>query len=409
MKILILTKYFPPEIGAASHLFYELAESLVGRGHSVTVVTGFPTYNVDQEELDRKYSGSLTLTEEMGGITVKRLKEPPVSTDIPLLRGLDHFFIAATTFLRGMFTGNQDVIFLYSPPLTIGLSAFLLGKLKKAPFVVNVQDLFPQNAIDLGILNNELLISFFEWMERFVYKKSSAITVHSAGNKEHVVKEIKDSEKVRVIPNWVDTEFIRPGSKQNSFRKEHDLGDKFVVSFAGTMGYSQDIDIILEAATEFEDFEDILFLLVGEGVEKDRLLKKRDNMRLQNVKFLPMQPKEKYPSVLVASDISLVTLKQSVETPVVPSKLLSIMASGRPVLASMNKTGDAPRLIEESDCGVCVPAEDTKAFVKALQKLYNDEKQREEYAENGREYAVNNLSRKACVEEYEGLFQEVSA
>lgn len=250
MNILILTKYFPPEIGAASHLFYELSESLVQRGHEVTVVTGFPTYNVEREELDDKYQSGLTLTEEMEGITVKRLKEPPVPTDIPVLRGLDHFFIAINTFLKGVFTGEQNVIFLYSPPLTLGLSAYLLGKIKRAPFVVNVQDLFPQNAIDLGVLNNQILISFFEWMERFVYRKAGAITVHSSGNKEHIVEQGEEPGKVKVISNWVDTEFIQPEPKQNGFREEHDLSGKFVVSFAGTMGYSQDIDIILGAAAE---------------------------------------------------------------------------------------------------------------------------------------------------------------
>jgi len=408
MRILILTKYYPPEIGAASHLFQELAESLVDRGHKVTVVTGFPTYNVNREELDEKYSGKFTLSEEMNGVKVKRLKEPPVSTNIPVLRGLDHFFIALATLLRGIFTEEQDVIFFYSPPLTLGLSAYLIGKLKRTPFVVNVQDLFPQNAIDLGVLNNDLLISFFEWMERFVYRKSSAITVHSTGNREHVLDKDNDQDTVKVIPNWVDTEFIQPGSKQNGFRKEHGLCDKFVISFAGTMGYSQDMDIILEAAAEFEDKEDVLFLLVGEGVEKDRLVAKRDDMGLSNVKFLPMQPKEKYPAVLAASDVSLVTLKESVETPVVPSKLLSIMASGRPVVASMNQDGDAPRLIEESNCGICVSAEDTGEFVEALRGFYNDKESREEYAENGRKYAVENLSREAIVDRYEDLFLEVA-
>jgi len=404
MRILILTKYFPPEIGAPSHLFYELSESLVGRGHQVTVVTGFPTYNADKDKLDRKYKKGVLLSETMNGIKVERLRELPLPTKIPVLKGLDHFVVALIIFLRGLFIKKQDIILVYSPPLTIGLSAYLISQLKKIPFVVNIQDLFPQNAIDLGILNNRHLVRMFEQMERFVYRNADYITVHSRGNKQHVVNKGAEPEKVEVVPNWVDTEFIKPADRMNRFRREHGLGEEFVVSFAGTMGYSQNLDVVLESADRLKEYKDVLFLLVGDGVKKEHLERKAEELNLENVKFLPMQPRECYPEILHASDVSLATLRREVRTPVVPSKLLSIMSSGRSVLASMNLDGDAPRLIEDANCGICVEADNADELSQAILRLYRDQSLREKLGKNGRDYAEKNLSRKVCAKRYESLF-----
>jgi len=247
----------------------------------------------------------------------------------------------------------------------------------------------------------------FERMESFVYEKADYITVHSSGNKKHIVSKGINPDKVKIIPNWVDTEFIKPTNRINGFRIQHSLGKKFIVSFAGTMGYSQDLDIILESANILEEYKDILFLLVGDGLEKARLEKKAEELNLKNVKFLPLQPRGRYPDVLNASDVSLVTLKKKVKTPVVPSKLLSIMSSGRPVLGSMNLDGDAPRLIIDANCGICVEAEDTEGLSQAILKLYQDSNLRENLKKNGRDYVEKNLSRKFCMRKYENLFIKV--
>jgi colanic acid biosynthesis glycosyl transferase WcaI len=243
----------------------------------------------------------------------------------------------------------------------------------------------------------------------------------------------REGEKVKVIPNWVDTDFIRPGERMNGFREEQGLGDAFVVSFAGVLGYSQDLDVVLEAArilnggrwkmedgswkAEGGDWQsairrnpnsEILFLIVGDGVEKARLEAKAQQMGLDNVRFLPMQPREKYPAVLHASDVCLATLHAEVKTPVVPSKILSIMAAGRPVVAAMNLDGDGPRLIAEARCGLCVPPEDPQALAQAVLKLYHDPSLRQELGRNGRRYAEEHLSLEACVGRYEELLQRIA-
>lgn len=418
MQILLLTAYFPPDIGSAAHLFYELGVELVKRGHRVSVVTGMPGYHA-QGPLD-KYRGKMWVRENVKGIDVIRITTPRLPRHLMVGRALWQFGSAVSFLGAGLCLPRHDITVVYSPPLPLGLTAWALKRLWGTPFVLNVQDLFPQSIIDLGLLKSRLLIRLFESMERFVYRQADAITVHSPGNQEHVVKKVQEGKagkgneraKVRVIPNWIDTQFIQPGERINDFRKEHGLGNAFLVSFAGILGYSQDLDVVLEAARILEENglkSDILWLIVGDGVEKPRLEAKAREMGLSSVRFLPMQPRERYPAVLQASDVCLATLHAEVRTPVVPSKILSIMAAGRPVVAAMNLDGDAPQLIAEARCGLCVPPEDPQALAEAVLCLYRDPSLREQLGSSGRHYVEKHFSLEICVRKYEELFQEVTS
>jgi glycosyltransferase involved in cell wall biosynthesis len=200
-----------------------------------------------------------------------------------------------------------------------------------------------------------------------------------------------------VIPNWIDTEAIRPGERHNALRASVGLTDEFLVSFAGIMGYSQDLETVLHCAAGLQEHRDIAFLLVGDGVEKPKLLAQAREKALKNVHFLPMQPKDKYPEVLAASDLCLATLRPEVKTPVVPSKILSIMAAGRPVLAALPLEGDAPRLLQGAQCGLCVPPGNPEALARAILTLYRDPPLRARLAAQGRDYAVRHLSLAAAV------------
>jgi glycosyltransferase involved in cell wall biosynthesis len=406
MNILILTEAFPPEIRSASHLLYELADSLVEKGFQVTVITRFPKNYLDK--IDKKYRAKLFFREKMGGINVIRLYSFSFLRHISIIRGLSQFILSGLLVVGGIVSGKQDIILAYSPPLPLGISAYLLGKIKKAPFIFNAQDIFPQSVIDLGLLKNKVLIEISEAMEKFIYKKARYITVHSVGNRENIISKNVNPEKIVTIHNWVNTDLIKSTEGwDNSFRNKNNLNGRFVVSFAGVMGFAQGLDIVINCAELLKSYKDILFLLVGDGVKKDGLIKKVEDIQLNNIKFLPLQPKEIYLSILYASDICLVTLDKNVKTPVVPAKLLNIMASGRPVVSCMNLKGDAPKIIKAAKCGYCVEADDVKGFSEAILKLYNNTLLRDEFGKNGREYAVRHFSRKICIEKYEKLFLKV--
>jgi glycosyltransferase involved in cell wall biosynthesis len=237
---------------------------------------------------------------------------------------------------------------------------------------------------------------------------AAAVTVHSPGNKEHVARHGGRTERVYVVYNWVDTERIRPGGRDNGFARQHGLADRFVVSYAGTMGWAQDMQAIIEAAAHLRDQTGILFLLVGDGVEKAKARAQGEALELDNVLWLPMQPWSVYPEILAASDVSMINLSPALHTPVVPSKLLSIMAAARPVVASLPRHSDARGIITQAGCGICVEAGDGRALADAILEFYSDRALAEESGRRGRAYAEAHFSRPACVGRVEDILKSVA-
>jgi glycosyltransferase involved in cell wall biosynthesis len=403
LRILYLSNYFPPEVGAGPYYPMELCESLVRGGHDVTMVTGFPRYNVPAMPL--QYRRRLLYREDMGGVKVLRVNAPNLYGKTMLSRGLTQLLAPPVLALRALPLDPPDLVYTGSPPLLLGVAANLVATRFRVPCVVNVQDLFPQTVIDLGMLRNRAVIRFFEAMERYIYRTAAAITVMSEGNRRHILARGGDARKVHVVANWVDTHLIRPGERLNDFRRAHGLGDEFIVLFAGTMGFFQGLDTVIDAARLLADRPGILFLMVGSGAERERLQQRAAG--LANVRFLPMQPKEVYPQVLAASDTCLVTLHPQTTTPVIPSKIGTIMAAGRPVLGSL-PPGDAPRLVADARCGIVVPAGNSQALASAILTLRCDPEATRRMGKNGRKYAEDHLSRCVCIDQIEHIFQQVS-
>lgn len=399
MKILLITPFFPPEIGSAAHLYYELGQALSFRGHEVTVLTGLPRYHV--MDRGRRSSSRPVVRENFQGLRVWRVFNLDIPWNIALLRGLDQVVSGLTAFFVGLGLPPFDAALVYSPPLPLALAALALCRLRRRPLVANIQDLFPQSAIDLGVLNHRLLIRMFRGLESLLYRQADLCVVHSRGNRQHLLALGAGARRVQVIPNWVDTDAIRPGPRRNSYRTGQGWNRRFVVSFAGVMGLSQDLDTVLDAAALLKDYDQIVFLLVGDGVAKPGLMTRVRREHLDNVVFLPMQPPKKYPEVLAASDVCLATLRAEVRTPVVPSKILNIMAAGRPVLAAMDLKGDAPRLIADAGAGVCLPPGDAPALAEAVLRLYRDRKWGQQMGARGRRYAVQHFSLARSVARWE--------
>jgi glycosyltransferase involved in cell wall biosynthesis len=406
MKILILTNSYPPEIGGHANLCLELAQSLTNMGHSILVVTRFPL-NLPRE-LSPSLRGKLLIKEKQPEAEVIRINVPQLSRGIPFVRELEHFLCLLFFIIACLINRGVDIIWTSSPPLEMSYAAVIAGFIKRIKVVLNVQDIFPQNLIDLGVLKNKYLISLSRFLERFIYQQVEWITVMSEGNKEIIDKISKRPEIVSVIPNWVDTDCIVPGEHNNGFRKEFGLVNKFILSFAGCMADSQDMEIILKSAKLLEDHKDILFLLAGNGPKYEHTVCKVKKADLNNVKIIPLQPRNRYVDFLAASDVGMVTLNTLVATPTVPSKIKSIMSASRPVLASFPLSGDAPKLIKEAKCGIVVQAGDTKAFCEAILKLFQNHHLCEEYGKNGREYAVKNFSVRRSAQKYEDLFRALT-
>ncbi len=402
MHIVLITDSYPPEIRSASLMMSEMARGLTRSGHRVSVVTSLPRYNlVEGQDPPRKF---FTRTEE-DGIRVLRFLTPPLHNVSHLKRGFGQMVLPAIFALAGGYLGRVDASIVYSPPLPLGLTAYFFKILHGADFIFNVQDLFPQNAIDLGALRNPLLIRIFRFLEKFIYRRARFITVHSPGNKDFIVRLGLPAEKVRVIHNWVDPSAFKSEQGVIPLRDGIDLEGKFVVLFAGVMGYAQDMDVIIGAARRLKDYPDIVFLLVGEGSQKLKIESQSRKFSLDNIILHPFIPLGAYPRLVARADVGLVTLKKTMRTPVVPSKILGYMAAGKPVLGSLNRESEANDIIRESGCGRSAEITGPEELARAILDLYQDRDLRDRMGRAGREYVERHFSLERSLEAYRQLLK----
>jgi len=380
----------------------QLAEDLAALGHQITVITSMPHY--DAGRIWDEYRGKLIQCDRHGPINVYRLYlYVPNDRGRFLGRLLNYASFNTLSAVTGTLVRQHDIVLVPSPPLTNGLSADLISRLRRIPFVYNVQDIWPDVVIRAGVMTNPRTIAFFRGLERYVYRRAAAVTVISEGFRQNLLAKGVSSSKIKVIPNFFDTEFVRPLPRHNSFSSDNRLDDKFVVLFAGNVGYSQGLETVLDAAQQLTDLQDLLFLIVGNGVAKAGLETYAQERGLQNVCFLPFQPHEVLPKMYASSDICLVPLRKGFTNESVPCKVFTIMASGRPMIASVDEGSDTWELVEQAQCGLCVPPENPHALAKAIRTLCADPALRERLGRNGREHVVQHYTRQVVARQYHAL------
>jgi colanic acid biosynthesis glycosyl transferase WcaI len=309
------------------------------------------------------------------------------------------FNISST--LAGLFSGKQDVIFVMSPPLTIGLTAFVLGLIKRIPYCYNLQDIWPEVAVKLGMLRGRRLIALFERMEKFIYRHSRKIFAISDEFKTNLLDKGVAADKIEVIPNFVDTDFIRPSERQNAFAEAHGLTDKFTVLYAGNVGLSQGLEVILDAADMLRNHNGIVFLIVGEGSCRGNLIAEAEQRGLQNVKLLPFQPESDVPMVYASCDVALIPLRHGITENSVPCKTYSIMATAKPYIAGVDNGSTVSKLTEVVGCGICIEPENGQALADAVLRLQAvDDETRQAMGQNGRDYVERHFAREAITSSY---------
>jgi colanic acid biosynthesis glycosyl transferase WcaI len=304
--------------------------------------------------------------------------------------------------------GSYDVVLTPSPPLTNGLAAFLLSRLRGVPYVYNVQDIYPDVAIRMGVLTNPRVIAFFKRMESFVYYRAAAVSVISEGFRRNLLGKGVPDDKIEIIPNFMDTDFVRPLPRHNGFSAEHGLDDRFVVLFAGNVGMSQGLMKVLDTARLLEDHEDILFLIVGNGAAKPGLQDYAEDLGLENVRFLPFQPHEDLPEMYASSDVCLVPLRKGFTGESVPCKVFTITAAGRPLIASVDRDSDTYRFVEKAECGLWVEPENPDALAEAILTLYHDPDRRERLGRNGRAHVEARYTPQVVARQYASLLERTA-
>jgi colanic acid biosynthesis glycosyl transferase WcaI len=403
LRVLLLIIQYPPDVNPAGMLMGQLFESLAARGHRVSVITAFPHY--EHFRIVDAYRGKLAARERSGKLDVLRLWVYASGTKQRmfhrLLSYLSFCFVAMVAAISAR--RRYDVVFCSNGGFFSGLAAYAFRLVRGVPFVYNVQDLYPEVPVAVGQLRSKPAIAILERLERFMYRTAAHVTVIAPSFRQNLLTKGVPASKVSVIPNWVDTEFIRPLPKDNPFSRQHGLECKFVVSYSGNLGYVYDLSTLLEAAKLLSDNDDISFLIVGDGVARSGLERQAVELGLTNVRFLPLQPRDALPWLRAASDVQVSLYRRGSASYSMPSKVYEIMASGRPLVAGADRGSDVWNLVESTACGVCVEPEDPRGLADAINRLYHDPESRERMARCGRDHAVARYSLAGVLDQYERL------
>jgi len=389
----------------------DLALDLKARGHNVFVVTTTPHYNEDAEALAaqplRSYWGKLIQRSDYQGIDVLHVWMPRKGKN-KLLRIIAWLGFHTTSTLAGVVAQfKPDIVLAPSPPLTIGVSAWSLSLWHNCKFIYNVQEIYPDVAINLGVLRNKFSIKILQQLEIFVYAKASALAVISESMATHIREKSIPAGKVRLIPNFVDVKDFRPLPKDNDFSRRYDLQNRFVVSYAGNMGKPQGLDTLIEAAHLLRDEVGIHFLLLGDGSERDSLIEQVQRLKLPNISILPYQPYSLMAEAYAASDVSFVSQAPGTSSDGIPSKVYRIMACARPVIACTDYDSDLARLVMKADGGTVVQSGDAHSVATAIKHAFL---QRDVWLEKGlkaRMFVQRDYSRSTISDQYHELILEL--
>ncbi|MEA2447018.1 MAG: colanic acid biosynthesis glycosyl transferase WcaI [Actinomycetota bacterium] len=404
MKIVVVPPHFEPDVAPTGVVFTRVVEELARRGHEIDVVTSLPWYR--NHKVEDGYEGHLVRHEDTPWGRITRIHPFPTADKMNIpRRALSFAGFSALAAGVGMRGGRADAVIGVSPPLTLGLTGWAIARARGARFVFNLQDIFPDVAIELGALRSGRVIAVTRRLESLCYRLSDAITVLSDDLKQNLVTKGVDPAKVHVIPNFVDTEEISPRERDNSYREEYGLTGKTVVMYAGNIGLSQAFDSVLDAASALAYEEDLVFVINGQGAQRAALENKARGMA--NVKFVDMQPANRLPEVLAAGDIHLIPLKKGLANSSVPSKTYSILAAGRPFVASVDEGTEIARVAERSGGGIAVAPEDSEALAKALRRLLDQPDETRRMGEEGRAYVEGWASPAAVAESYSRLLEDL--
>lgn len=409
MRVLVVCPHFAPDVAPTGVVMTEIAHRLVDAGHELHVVTSLPWYR--SHAIEEGWRGRLVRRERTAWGRITRVHPFPTDKgNIPARAFAFAGFTALATFyavVPAVFRRSRpDVVVVMSPPLTLGLTGWLAARLARVPFVFNVQDIFPDVAVELGAIRNRPVIAVLRWLERFVYRRADAVTVLSDDLRGNVEAKLagRGGTSVRVIPNFVDTGRIVPGDRDNSYRREHGLGDRTVVMYAGNLGFSQPVELLVEAARALADLDDLVFVINGAGSTRPSLEETASD--LDNVVFADLQPADRLPEVLAAADVHVIVLRRGLARSSVPSKLYSILAAGRPVVASIDEGTEVAKVLAETGAGVAVPPQDGAAFTDAIRRVV-ESPERAAMGSAGRRFVEEWVSPAGVAAAYGDLFEEL--
>lgn len=406
MKINIICQYYPPEIGAPQARLSEMAREWVKQGHDVIVLTGFPNHPTGV--IPREYRGKIFMQESSNGIRIWRHWLYATPNEGFFKKTFAHISFMVTVVLFSLFRGGRpDVLIVSSPNFFSVISTYLISRVRRVPYIFEVRDLWPGIFIELGVLKNRYLIRLLEIIELFLYRQAVAVVPVTNGFAKNIIRRGIPANKIEVITNGVDLEVYQPGSRNDNCRSEIGLSEgKFIILYLGTHGISHGLPKVLDAAESLQEEKDIHFLFVGEGAVKSNLINLSRHKKLQNVTFLPGQPREKVVGFYNLADACLVPLAdvKGLDT-FIPSKMFEIMGCGKPIIALLR--GESADILARSGATLIIPPENPEELVKAIKLLKNNPDKCHKMGQNGRTFVEKKYDRKVLARKYLNLLEKV--
>jgi colanic acid biosynthesis glycosyl transferase WcaI len=404
LRLVVLCPHFAPDLAPTGVVMTRIVTELAARGHELHVVTSLPWYR--NHAIEQGWGGRLWRTEKTEWGSIIRVHPFPGKSKSNLLRrALGFIAFSYAVGIRSVHADGLpfkvDGVLAMSPPLTLGLTGWCTKIIRRAPLVFNIQDVFPDAAIQTGAISNKKIIAAAKWLERVSYQRSDAVVLLSQDLRTNIANKIdaKHHHRLHVIPNFVDTVAITPQDRMTNYRSELGIGDQLVVMYAGNVGFSQSLNLVVEAAAKFPE---VAFVVNGDGAARKKL--QEDCAELANVYFGDYQPIERLSEVLATGDIHLVPLRTGLAAVSVPSKSYSILAAGRPMLAAIDLNTEIPNMLQQSGAGIAVEPDNAPAFIEALGRLVNNRDQLSEMGANGRKWVETHASPASVAARYEEIF-----
>ena len=404
MRILFVSQYFVPEMGAPSVRTYDHCRRWVEAGHDVHVITAFP--NHPNGEIYPGYSNSLWQWEEIDGIKVLRVLTYLTPGAGIFRRSIQYVFFLIASIFGSLATPEADVVIGTSPQFLVALAAWAIAFIRRIPFVFEIRDLWPDSILAVGAIENPVFIGFLRMIERFLFNQATHIVVVTQSFSERLQEEGVPPEKITIVTNSADIEVFSPKSKCEWLRKAYGVDEKFVISYIGTHGMAHNLETLLEAAWQLRDEPRFHFFFVGEGAEKKELKRLRSHMRLRNITFVDRQPRERMPCWLATTDLHVVHLKDNpLFRTVIPSKIFESLAMAKPMVLCVD--GEARRLVEGLGAGVYSPPGDGPKLAQTIRRLAENPEWLTEMGQCGRLAAVKWYNRDSLSSRYLSLLTEI--
>jgi len=403
VRILLLSQWCHPEPGPRVH---ELADGLAKRGHQVTLLTGFPTY--PKSHFYDGYRPGLYRRDSYGAADILRVPHFPHGGKSVPRRILNYSsFMFSVAGIGSWLSKPVDCMYVFLPPPTTGLAACFLGLAKRAPFLIDVQDIWPEAVVASGMVGEGGAVKAISSVQNFIHGRAKRIAVPSPGYRRNLIAKGVDADKIEVVPNWADTEVYKPVAYDDAIAEKHDLKGKFNVLFAGNFGVVQALDTVIEAAERLRAIPDIQFVFAGSGIDEPRLRALSEDKDLDNVRFLGRFSHAEMAPLYAIADALLVHLKKDPLFEItIPSKTLAYLACAKPLVMAVE--GDAADLVESVGAGLTCPSQNSAALAAAVQRLHGmSPAERQAMGDRGRKYLLGNCTLDIVVERYERLLKAI--